>query len=52
MNEVLRVLIVDDSDDDTNLVLRKLRSGGYQPEWERVDTHDAMKNALEKKTWD
>jgi len=52
MNEVLRVLIVDDSDDDTNLVLRKLRSDGYQPEWERVDTHDAMKNALEKKVWD
>jgi DNA-binding NtrC family response regulator len=52
MNEVLRVLIVDDSDDDTNLVLRKLRSGCYQPEWERGDTHDAMKNALEKKTWD
>jgi len=52
MNEVLRVLIVDDSDDDTNLVLRKLRSGGYQPEWERVDTHNAMKNALEKKVWD
>lgn len=52
MDEVLRVLIVDDSDDDTNLIVRKLRSGGYNPEWERVDTYDAMKSALEKKEWD
>lgn len=52
MDEVLRVLIVDDSDDDTNLIVRKLRSGGYNPEWERVDTYDAMKSALEKMEWD
>lgn len=52
MSKLLRVLIVDDSDDDANLIIRKLRSGDYEPEWTRVDTAEAMKNALENKKWD
>lgn len=52
MANPIRVLIVDDSDDDANLIVRKLRSGGYAPEWKRVDTYPAMKSALEEKHWD
>jgi DNA-binding NtrC family response regulator len=52
MSSMLRVLIVDDSDSDTNLIISKLRSEGYEPEWKRVDTSEAMKEALEHKKWD
>jgi signal transduction histidine kinase len=47
----LRVLLVEDNDDDAQLVLLALSRGGYSPKWERVDTPEAMRAALEK-TWD
>ena len=34
----LRVLIVEDSEDDALLLLRELERGGYEPIHERVDT--------------
>jgi PAS domain S-box-containing protein len=49
----LRVLIVEDSEDDALLLLRELRRGGYEPIHERVDTPEAMRQALEKRgPWD
>ncbi|MEK7870933.1 MAG: EAL domain-containing protein [Nitrospirota bacterium] len=48
----LRVLIVEDSEDDKELVLRELRRGGYDPVYERVDTSEAMGIALNRQTWD
>ena len=38
MGTPLRVLIVENSDDDASLLVRELRSGGYDPIFERVDT--------------
>lgn len=52
MTKPLRVLIVEDQEDDALLLLRELRRGGYEPTYERVDTPEAMSKALEKKTWD
>ena len=52
MNISLRVLIVDDSDDDAKLIIRQLRNGGYDPKWERVETAEAMNAALESQQWD
>jgi len=52
MTKKLRVLIVEDSEDDAELVLRELRSGGYEPLSERVDTHKAMADALKRQMWD
>ncbi len=48
----LRVLIVEDSEDDTLLLVRELKRGGYDPIFERVDTPEAMAAALEIQTWD
>ena len=42
----LRVLIVEDSEDDALLLLRELRRGGYEPIHERVDTPEEMRRAL------
>ena len=52
MSKPLRVLCVEDSDDDSLLLLRELRNGGYDPVWERVDTAGAMSVALEEGSWD
>lgn len=48
----LRVLIVEDSEDDAQLLLRELRKGGFQPEWERVETSEALETALMRRHWD
>ena len=48
----LHVLIVEDSEDDAQLLLRELQRGGYEVEFERVETAEAMQSALTQKTWD
>ena len=49
----LRVLVVEDSEDDALLLLRELRRGGYEPVHRRVDTPEAMEEALADATpWD
>lgn len=48
----LGVLIVEDSADDAELVLRLLRRAGYDPHFERVQTADAMSAALAREVWD
>ena len=48
----LRVLIVEDLEDDAMLLLRELRRSGYEPVYERVDTESAMKKALTTQEWD
>ncbi len=53
MSRPLRVLIVEDSEDDTELSIVELERGGYQPIYRRVDTAVAMRDALEtEKRWD
>ncbi len=52
MGKPLRVLIVEDSEDDATLLLRELRRGGFDPAYERVDTAEAMSAALARQTWD
>src|SRR2546422_35570 len=48
----LRVLIVEDSEADTVLLMRALERGGFAPAFERVETSEAMKEALQLKGWD
>src|ERR687897_2588699 len=52
MGVPLKVLLVEDSEDDALLLLRELRRGGYEPEYVRVDTAEAMEAALEEREWD
>jgi signal transduction histidine kinase len=48
----LRVLHVEDSDDDATLIMQELRRGGFDPSGERVDSQEAFKDALRGKDWD
>lgn len=48
----LRVLVVEDSEDDMLLMLRELRRGGYTLEHVRVETPEDMQAALDRQAWD
>jgi signal transduction histidine kinase len=48
----LRVLLVEDSDDDSRLVVHELARVGYDVEWRRVETREAMAEALASQAWD
>lgn len=48
----LRVLIVEDSQDDVLLLSRELRRSGYEVEFERVQTAETMQLALNQRIWD
>src|SRR5688572_3129564 len=52
MNARLRVLIVEDSEDDARLLLREIQRGGYEVDSERVQTAASMQAALDHQTWD
>ncbi len=48
----LRVLIVEDSEDDLLLLLRELRRGEYTLDYVRVETAVEMQAALDRQAWD
>ncbi len=48
----LKVLIIEDSEEDVILLLRQLQKGGYDPVWRQIETSEAMLKALEKEEWD
>jgi PAS domain S-box-containing protein len=54
MSNLLRVLIVEDSEADAELVLHTLRNarGGHQIEFERVEDAGALAAAMEQSSWD
>ena len=52
MDVKLRVLLIEDSEDDALLLVRTLRRGGYDTTWERVDTAADMEAALDGRSWD
>ena len=53
MSKLLRVLIVEDSEDDAELLAIELERGGYDIIYQRVDTKADMQSALEQSSpWD
>jgi diguanylate cyclase (GGDEF)-like protein len=52
MKQPLRVLLIEDSEDDAELLIAELQQGGYEPTYERVDTAVAMTEALNGQSWD
>ncbi len=52
MSVPLRVLVIEDSEDDILLLLHELKHGGYDPFFRRVETAESMKAALSDEKWD
>lgn len=51
MKTPLRVLLVEDSEDDAALVVQELQRSGFKPDFVRVDTEAAMTAALADPLW-
>jgi two-component system cell cycle sensor histidine kinase/response regulator CckA len=52
MGTPLRLLIIEDSEDDTALILQELRRGGYETDFKRVESEDTLKSVLALQDWD
>lgn len=52
MGSPLRVLFIEDSEEDKMLLVREMERGGYRVNSERVDTESALRAALRKQSWD
>ena len=52
MKVPLRVLLAEDSEDDAILLLEEIRAGGFDPEFDRVQTPEDFIDRLERGGWD
>src|ERR1041385_901117 len=52
MKPTLRVLIVEDSEFDAQMITSLVRKSGYEVVSERVETSDTMEKSLREKKWD
>lgn len=52
MSTALRLLLVEDSEDDAALILRELKKGDYDVTHRRVDAPQSMETAWEAGPWD
>lgn len=52
MSEPLYLLLVEDSDEDAQLVIRELHRQGYEVTYERVETAQTFREALSRQAWD
>jgi len=52
MAQELRVLIIEDSEDDALLLARELQRGGFVPKFQRIQTAQALEGALAAEPWD
>jgi PAS domain S-box-containing protein len=52
MDASLRVLMIEDSDMDAQLILREVQRGGYLIEHQRIETRAKMEEALSLRVWD
>jgi two-component system, cell cycle sensor histidine kinase and response regulator CckA len=47
-----RLLLIEDSSDDATLVVEALRDHGFEPDWVRVETREALRAMLSERQWD
>ena len=52
MNSPLRVLLVEDSEADAELLARELKRAGFDVTWERVQSAARLETALDRGRWD
>lgn len=51
-SQTLRVLVVEDSENDATLLELELRRAGYEPVCVRVETAESLRSALHRQRWD
>lgn len=53
MNKAIRILFVEDSENDARLILRHLQKGGIEVlQYRRVETEEGLAGALREQEWD
>jgi CheY-like chemotaxis protein len=52
MNPTLHVLMIEDDENDAFFTARELRRAGYELDTVRVDSEEALREALERRSWD
>src|SRR5258707_12958886 len=52
MEEPLKALIIEDSENDAALIEIELQRAGYDPQCHRVETPQALSSALDQQAWD
>ena len=52
MTSPLRVVLVEDSEADAELLARELKRAGFDVTWERVQSAAHLERALERSPWD
>jgi two-component system cell cycle sensor histidine kinase/response regulator CckA len=48
----LCILVIEDSEEDAVIILRELKQGGYEVDFERVDSPEALQVSLATRRWD
>jgi DNA-binding NtrC family response regulator len=52
MGKPLSVLLIEDSEDDAMLIVHELEHGGYDVDYERMETTASVRDALARRAWD
>jgi PAS domain S-box-containing protein len=52
MGKAIKVLVVEDSEDDTQLAMLTLRRAGFDPHYRRVQDADSLLAAISEERWD
>ena len=52
MRKPIRLLVVEDSEDDARLAMSMLRRGGFAPTFHRVQDLVGLRDALKSGPWD
>ena len=51
MSDTLKILLVEDSEEDAMILSQVLRSGGIKPDIHRIDTLEELDQALHQERW-